>query len=270
MREGSWPASGPANGPEREPGGAPAPEPAPASEPAPAPGPGGAGRTAREIAVILVAALVLSLLVKTFLAQAFFIPSGSMEQTLLVGDRVLVSKLTPKVFELHRGDVVVFSDPGGWLADEGIPAGDASGAGAVVRNAVAFVGLLPQDADQHLIKRVIGLPGDDVACCDAGGHLTVNGVAVDETPYLDPGESAQDSPCGRTFDVTVPSGSLWVMGDNRAVSADSRCHRDVNNGMVPVRDVVGKAFAVVWPFDRVGGLQVPSTVFAAVPAPATR
>jgi signal peptidase I len=224
-------------------------------------------RAAREIAVVLAVALVVSLLIKTFLAQAFFIPSGSMEQTLLVGDRVLVTKLTPKFFDLHRGDVVVFTDPGGWLEDEGTGAEDQSGPVAALRNAVAFVGLLPQDGGEHLIKRVIGLPGDHVTCCDTAGRVTVNGVAIDETPYLDPGESAADSPCDATYDLTVPGGSLWVMGDNRAVSADSRCHQGANDGMVPIRDVVGEAFVVVWPFDRVGALQVPAAVFHGVPPP---
>jgi signal peptidase I len=215
-----------------------------------------------EIVVVLGMALLLSLLIKTFLVQAFFIPSTSMENTLLVGDRVLVSKLTPGVFELHRGDVVVFKDPGGWLtAEESTPPADTSGVGGTVRSALSFVGLLPQDAGEHLIKRVIGVGGDHVVCCDAQHRVSVNGVAVDETPYTIPGYPASD----RDFDVTVPYGYLWVMGDNRPVSADSRLHRSLNNGMVPVHDVVGKAFIVVWPFDRAGELGIPDNVFARVP-----
>jgi signal peptidase I len=218
-----------------------------------------------EILVVLGMALLLSLLIKTFLVQAFFIPSTSMENTLLVGDRVLVSKLTPGIFELHRGDVVVFKDPGGWLsAEESAPPDEQSGVGATVRNALSFVGLLPQDAGEHLIKRVIGVGGDHVQCCDAKGRVEVNGVAIDETAYLFSGAAPSEKP----FDVTVPYGYLWVMGDNRPVSADSRLHRALNNGMVPVHDVVGKAFVIVWPFDRAGGLGIPSGVFGGVPQPA--
>ena len=217
-----------------------------------------------EIAVVLGMALLLSLLIKTFLVQAFFIPSPSMENTLLVGDRVLVSKLTPGIFDLHRGDVVVFKDPGGWLGAEQItPADTDEGVGGTVRRTLSFVGLLPQDAGEHLIKRIIGTGGDHVVCCDASGRITVNGVAIDETPYLVPGAAPSD----KTFDVVVPRGYLWVMGDNRPVSADSRLHRKLNNGMVPVHDVVGKAFVIVWPFDRAGGLGVPASVFGGVPDP---
>jgi signal peptidase I len=217
-----------------------------------------------EVAVVLGMALLLSLLIKTFLVQAFFIPSPSMENTLLVGDRVLVSKLTPGIFDLHRGDVVVFKDPGGWLgAEQMTPTETDEGLTGTVRRTLSFVGLLPQDSGEHLIKRVIGTGGDHVVCCDAHGRITVNGVAIDETPYLVPGAAASD----KTFDVVVPRGYLWVMGDNRPVSADSRLHRKLNNGMVPVHDVVGKAFVVVWPFDRAGGLGVPATVFAHVPDP---
>jgi signal peptidase I len=220
---------------------------------------------AGEIVVVLGMALLLSLLIKTFLVQAFFIPSTSMENTLLVGDRVLVSKLTPGVFELHRGDVVVFKDPGGWLSlEESVPLGDQTGVGATLRNALSFVGLLPQDAGEHLIKRVIGVGGDHVQCCDAKGRVEVDGVPIDETRYLFPGAAPSEKP----FDVTVPYGYLWVMGDNRPVSADSRLHRALNNGMVPVHDVVGKAFVIVWPFDRAGGLGISAGVFGRVPQPA--
>jgi signal peptidase I len=218
-----------------------------------------------EIVVVLGMALLLSLLIKTFLVQAFFIPSTSMENTLLVGDRVLVSKLTPGVFELHRGDVVVFKDPGGWLgAEEGVPADQQGGIEGTLRNALSFVGLLPQDAGEHLIKRVIGVGGDHVQCCDTKGRVEVNGVAIDETSYLFPGAAPSEKP----FDVTVPYGYLWVMGDNRPVSADSRLHRALNNGMVPAHDVVGKAFVVVWPFDRAGGLGISGSVFGRVAQPA--
>ena len=218
-----------------------------------------------EVVVVLAMALLLSLLIKTFLVQAFYIPSSSMENTLQIGDRVLVSKLTPGVFDLHRGDIVVFRDPGGWLAAEtGGPPQQDTGIGGTVRHALSFVGLLPQDAGEHLIKRVIGLGGDHVVCCDTQGRIQVNGVSIDEAAYLVPGAAPSDKP----FNVTVPYGYLWVMGDNRPVSADSRLHRSLNNGMVPVHDVVGKAFVIVWPLDRGARLQVPGSVFARVPGPA--
>ncbi|HEX2810541.1 MAG TPA: signal peptidase I, partial [Kineosporiaceae bacterium] len=216
-----------------------------------------------EVVVVLGMALALSLLIKTFLVQAFFIPSQSMEDTLLVGDRVLVSKLTPGPFELHRGDVIVFKDPGSWLEPTTALAEGPVRSG--LRTALTFVGLLPQDSGEHLIKRVIGLPGDTVTCCDAKGRLTVNGKPIDE-PYV----RAGNVPSTEKFTVKVQQAHLWVMGDNRSESADSRFHRALNDGQVPVSDVVGKAFVVVWPFARFGGVADPPSVFSAVPAAAAR
>jgi signal peptidase I len=212
----------------------------------------------RETLTVVVIALGLSLLIKTFLVQAFYIPSESMENTLLVGDRVLVSKLTPGPFDLHRGDVVVFSDPGDWLdLPPRTPEGPVREG---IHDALTFVGLLPADSGDHLIKRVIGLPGDKVKCCDDKGRITVNGKPIDE-PYLFPG----DSPSEEKFIVTVPEGRLWVMGDHRGVSQDSRFHREVADGTVPIDDVVGKAFVVVWPFDRAKLLRTPDA-FDSVPS----
>lgn len=216
----------------------------------------------KETFLVLVTALALSLLIKTFLAQAFFIPSASMQDTLIEGDRVLVSKLTPGPFEIERGDVVVFKDPGGWLGS--FATAPSSPWKSTVAQVLTFVGLLPQDAGEHLIKRVIGLPGDRVACCDAEGRLTVNGEPIDE-PYLKPGSL----PSEFEFDVRVPEGHLWVMGDNRQNSQDSRAHLgDPGGGMVPVEDVVGSAFVVLWPLDRITILQDPDETFEAVPAAA--
>jgi signal peptidase I len=213
-----------------------------------------------EVVVVVALALTLALVIKTFLVQAFFIPSGSMENTLLTGDRVLVSKLTPGVFDLHRGDVVVFKDPGGWLdptqkVDEG-PIRNG------IRESLTFVGLLPQDSGEHLIKRVIGLPGDTVSCAGPGQPVKVNGVALSE-PYLFPGNDPSD----KQFSETVPAGHLWVLGDHRAISEDSRWHPHVNHGFVPIKDVVGKAFVIVWPLGRAAMLGIPDTVFARVPDP---
>jgi signal peptidase I len=213
----------------------------------------------RETVTVVVIALGLSLLIKTFLVQAFFIPSESMENTLLIGDRVLVSKLTPGPFDLDRGDVIVFKDPGGWLTVPPKPKDGAIRDG--FRDVMTFVGLLPADSGDHLIKRVIGLPGDKVACCDSKGRVTVNGKAVDE-PYLFPG----DQPSEQDFSVTVPAGRLWVMGDHRHVSQDSRFHPEVADGTVAIDDVVGRAWVVVWPFDRAKLLGTPDS-FDQVPAP---
>jgi len=211
----------------------------------------------REVAIVMVSALVISLVLKTFFIQPFYIPSISMETTLDVGDRIVVNKLAPGPFELERGDVVVFLDPGGWLEGEPVP--DLS----PVEQALTWIGLLPENAGQHLVKRVIGLPGDHVVCCDDTGRLTVNGVAIDETYVID-GASPSDKP----FDVVVPEGDLWVLGDNRPRSADSRYNTDkVEEGFVPIDNVVGRVFVVIWPFDHATLMHRPDDVFAEVPDP---
>ncbi len=219
---------------------------------------------ARELFVILAMALVLSFVVKTWLVQAFFIPSGSMEDTLLVGDRVIVSKLTPGPFDLAHGDVVVFEDPGGWLPET--PLVERSGVGGAVHDGLVFVGLLPAESEDHLIKRVIGLPGDHVVCCGTTGLLSVNGVEIDE-PYTKPG----DVPSSVPFDITVPAGHIWVMGDHRSDSEDSRFHDDPSDdgseGSVPVADITGRAISIVWPLNRFHWLSDHPETFSGVPAP---
>jgi len=219
---------------------------------------------AREVIIVVGTALVLSLLIKTFLAQAFFIPSESMEDTLLTGDRVLVSLLEPGPLELERGEVVVFKDPGGWLT--GVPVPDRSPVAQGAVEVLTFVGVLPQDAGEHLIKRAIGLPGDRVECCDDQGRLSVNGVPVEE-PYL-----AQDAePSELTFDITVPQDRLWVMGDNRQFSRDSRWHQDLaGGGTIAMSSVVGRAVVVFWPWSRRGTLPSYSQAYADVPAAASQ
>lgn len=213
----------------------------------------------RETVTVLISALVLSVLIKTFLAQAFYIPSGSMEDTLELGDRVMVNKLAPGPFDLERGDVVVFVDPDGWLGE--LPPDTRPAWQRAVSDVLTWVGLLPQDAGQHLIKRVVGVGGDHVTCCSADGELTVNGEAIAE-PYLKPGSAPSET----EFDVVVPEGYLWLMGDNRANSADSRAHLgDPGGGMVPVENVVGRAFVILWPADRIALLNNPEDTFAGVP-----
>ena len=205
-------------------------------------------------------ALLLSLGIKTFFVQAFSIPSGSMENTLQIGDRVLVDKLTPWFgAEPERGEVVVFHDPGGWLEDTA-PKDD--GLMGSVQKVLSTVGLMPSADEKDLIKRVIAVGGDTVEC-NAGSPVKVNGVALDE-PYLFPGATPCDNdPVGT---VTVPKGKLWVMGDHRNNSRDSRPHQNLTgDGFVPVDDVVGRAFVVAWPISNWSTLPVPDT-FDKVPS----
>ncbi|GAA3864397.1 signal peptidase I [Streptomyces sedi] len=264
------------------PGGAPREE--PRGEPAPTlrgPGEGRAARrraakrikrrrrlrATREIPILVGTALLIALVLKTFLVQAFVIPSGSMEETIKIDDRVLVDKLTPWFgWKPDRGDVVVFEDPGGWLASEQadtteseLPIGIEQG-----RDFLTWIGLLPSQNDQDLIKRVIAVGGDTVVCCDDSGRITVNGTALDE-PYLYPG----NPPSQIEFEVTVPEKRLFVMGDHRSNSADSRYHLDdEGQGTVHEDRVVGRAMVIAWPFghwQRLGDAEA----FAGVPDPDT-
>lgn len=200
------------------------------------------GSLFRELPMLLIGALAISLLIKTFLVQFFYIPSGSMENTLQVNDRVAVNKIPFLSQSIHRGDVVVFRDPDGWLPE--ITDGTTNTYIHAIREGLVAVGILPNPAKQYLVKRVIGIAGDNVKCCSKDGKLTVNGVAIDE-PYI----FAGNKPSETDFNVTVPVGKLWVMGDHRAASADSRYHTtDINDGFVPVEKVSGRVVAVIWPF----------------------
>ncbi|MCE1178803.1 MAG: signal peptidase I [Micrococcales bacterium] len=237
-----------------------------ASDSEPSTGAGGAfGAAIKEFFVVAALALAISFVVKTWLIQAFYIPSGSMENTLQVDDRVIVSKLTPGPMELKRGDIVVFEDPGSWLGPAA-PAVDYGPVMTPVRKALMFVGLMPDTAENHLIKRVIGLPGDKVACCSKDGWLTVNGTPISE-PYVLKGNKPSEVP----FSVTVPEGRVWVMGDHRSDSSDSRFHDPSgtgSEGSVPIDRVVGRAVALVWPFSHATWLSNPSSSFATVPTAA--
>ncbi|MFE0675136.1 signal peptidase I [Streptomyces sp. NPDC058867] len=213
----------------------------------------------KEIPLLVGVAVLIALVLKTFLVQAFVIPSGSMEQTIQIGDRVLVDKLTPWFgSKPERGDVVVFKDPGGWLQDEQPTAKkDDPVVIKQVKEGLTFIGLLPSDNEKDLIKRVVGVGGDRVKCCDAQGRVTVNGVPLEED-YLFPGNAPSQS----EFDITVPQGRLWVMGDHRADSADSRAHQDQNGGTVSEDEVVGRAMVIAWPLGRWGTLGEPKTYAA--------
>jgi signal peptidase I len=206
----------------------------------------------RELPVLVVVALVLTLIIKTYAIQAFYIPSGSMQNTLALTDRVLVNKLVYDVRSIHRGDIVVFSGNGSW--DPGPPPQNSNVFVKFGDNVASMFGF--GGAQNDYIKRVIGLPGDHVACCDAQGRVTVNGVALNEQSYLYPG----NPPSETRFSITVPPGRLWVMGDHRDVSYDSRGHvGDPGGGTIPENAVVGRAFVVIWPVRNWRVLPIPAT-----------
>jgi signal peptidase I len=212
-------------------------------------------RFVRDLLVIVLAALLVSFLVKTFLVRSFYIPSGSMKNTLQIDDRVIVNERAA----LHRGDVVVFRDPGGWLEAGQSIEGRTAQSRSALSKALSAVGL-GADGDDHLIKRIIGLPGDHVQCCNARGQMKVNGVPLSE-PYVR--KQAGQAASGTPFEVTVPAGKLWVMGDNRYESGDSRFHQDLpSKGFVPEDDVVGRAVVITWPVERWAWLDDYPSVFA--------
>ena len=204
------------------------------------------GSLFRELPILVIVALAVSLVIKTFLVQFFYIPSGSMENTLQINDRVAVNKLPIIGKSIGRGDVVVFRDPDNWLPEP--YAIDGNKYLAKVKEGFVAVGVLPNPAKQYLVKRVIGVAGDKVECCSKGKKLMINGVEIKE-PYIFSGNSASDT----NFNVTVPEGKIWVMGDHRAASADSRFHQeDINKGMVPTSKVTGKVVGIIWPVKNLG------------------
>ncbi|HEX3517087.1 MAG TPA: signal peptidase I [Trebonia sp.] len=205
----------------------------------------------RDLAVIVVAALVLTILLKAFVVQVFSIPSGSMENTLLPGERILVSKVVYDFRPIDRGDIVVFSGAGSW---DPPTQPQTNWFAKVWDGAINLVGIAGPGTDY--VKRVIGIPGDHVACCNAAGQVTVNGVPLSESSFIYPG----DAPSEVRFNITVPPGRLWVMGDNRGDSDDSRYRaNDPGQGTIPESAVVGRAFLVIWPLDRFSDLPIPNT-----------
>jgi signal peptidase I len=221
-----------------------------------------------ELPLLIVIALVIALVIKTYVVQAFFIPSASMENTLEIGDKILVNKVVYHLRSIQPGDIVVFNGAGSWTtappasrpsSDPIVRAYDAT-LRPLFQSVAELFGTAPGQTD--FIKRVIGVPGDHVACCNAQGLVTVNGVPLHEQSYIYPGETPGEAPAGYSgrFSITVPPGRLWVMGDNRAVSDDSRLRQsDPGHGTIPENEVIGRAFMIVWPPSRWRILPIPAT-----------
>lgn len=204
----------------------------------------------REVGIVVGTALVLSILLRTFVFQLFYVPSESMLQTLQVGDKIVASKLHMTVQGVHRGDVIVFHDPGDWLY---APV-QQTGWRATLTNVLTNVGFLPSNSGEDLVKRVVGVAGDHITCCTPQGGITLNGKAIDESAYIiGPSNQAE-------FDITVPADHVFVMGDNRPNSRDSRFHLDVAQGSVPLSEVRGIVVLKVWPLDRFGSVPAPEAL----------
>ena len=204
-----------------------------------------------ELPLIIILAILLAFLAKTFLVQIFYIPSGSMEDTLQVGDRVAVNRLAYRFGEPQRGQVVVFDGVDSFTPASSVPPSEGP-VSEFIKELGRTIGVVPPP-DTVYVKRILGVGGDRVVCCDKKGRITVNGTPIDE-PYLFPGDAPSNTP----FDVTVPEGKLWVLGDHRSASADSRAHTgDPGGGFVPVDRAIGPAFSVIWPFDNWQRLSTP-------------
>jgi signal peptidase I len=204
----------------------------------------------RELGIVVATALVLSILLRTFVFQLFFVPSESMLNTLKVGDKIVASKVTMSLHGVHRGDVVVFHDPGDWLYG---PV-QQSGWRGKVTTLLTDVGFLPSNSGEDLVKRVVGVAGDHIVCCTKQGLLQVNGHTLHESSYaIGPTNQVE-------FNITVPKDRIFVMGDNRANSRDSRFHLEVAHGTVPLSEVRGVVVLKLWPFSHFGSVSAPSAL----------
>ena len=208
----------------------------------------------KELPILIVVALVLAFVIRTWVMQAFYIPSSSMENTLLVGDRVLVNKVVYQIRDIERGEVIVFNGDGSWDDPTVVQPPESSNP---ISRGFTWVqqqlGAAP--TGKEYIKRVIALPGDTVECCDDQNRVLVNGVPLEEDAYLFPDSVASHSEFGP---IEVPEGHLWLMGDHRAISYDSRANQNnPGGGAVPIDHVVGRAFVIIWPFSQAGSLSVP-------------
>ncbi|MDR1861698.1 MAG: signal peptidase I [Candidatus Ancillula sp.] len=213
----------------------------------------------RDLVIILVVALTLAFCIKQFVFQPFNVPSGSMENTLQVGDRILASKIAT-LGGIHRGDIVVFKDEFNWLKGGGtsLPEGSFPLQGTPLEPVLQFFGILPESSDEYLVKRVIGVGGDHISCSGGYSPIKVNGKEIDDEPYIK--ESIWHSKLA--FDVVVPEGKLWVMGDNRNNSADSRYHiSEDSKGFVNQSSVVGTVNFIIFPLNRFGGISDQTGVF---------
>lgn len=207
-------------------------------------------RGLREIGIVALFALVLSVTLRTFFFQLFYVPSESMLDTLQVGDKIVASKITKTLQGVHRGDVIVFHDPGDWL---GAPV-EETGIRGGINKVLTTIGFLPSNSGEDLVKRVVAVAGDHVQCCSPGGNIMINGVELQESAYtIAPTNQVE-------FDITVPQDSVFVMGDNRPNSRDSRFHLEANSGAVPLSEVRGVVVLKLFPFSRFGSVPAPDTL----------
>jgi signal peptidase I len=202
----------------------------------------------RELLITVGIALILSSLVRIFLFQVFYVPSASMEDTLLLQDRIVATKITKPFTDIKRGEIVVFKDPGDWLPEY-------ESNRNFFLHFLSVVGLLPSDAGDDLVKRVIGIGGDNIKCCSENGRILINGVELNDESFIKPEVETNQV----EFEITVPEKRVFVMGDNRPDSRDSRFHLETAYGTVPEKNIVGVVNLRIWPFSRFSTLKIPES-----------